>query len=294
MTVPVQSIPEQLKRAPFTVAYAEHLGFSRHRLRGRNWRRLAYATYVWAGLKVDPHAELIALISRLPRDCVVSGLTAARLHGIDIDGAGSVEITAPPAVSVRVRPGLSVRNAVVEPADVTSRGSVRVTTPVRTCFDLARSLPMMEAVAAVDKALHLKLVTLDQLHEYVERRAGCRGVPQARRVIDLAEPDAESPMESRLRMILVLGGLPRPKVGVELRDAEGAFLGRPDLLYPDARLGIEYDGSTHRDSLVSDNRRQNRLLRAGYLLLRYTGPDVYHRPQQIVEEVRTQLTSRGS
>jgi hypothetical protein len=97
MTVPVQSIPEQLKRAPFTVAYAEHLGFSRHRLRGRNWRRLAYATYAWVGLKVDPHAELIALISRLPRDCVVSGLTAARLHGIDIDGAGSVEITAPPA-----------------------------------------------------------------------------------------------------------------------------------------------------------------------------------------------------
>ena len=99
-------------------------------------------------------------------------------------------------------------------------------------------------------------------------------------------------METRLRMILVLGGLPRPAVQVELRDGTGRFLARPDLLYPGARLAIEYDGSNHRDRLVADNRRQNRLQRAGYTLLRYTAPDVFDRPGAVLAEVRGELNAR--
>src|SRR5262249_59898246 len=105
-------------------------------------------------------------------------------------------------------------------------------------------------------------------------------------------PDVVSPMESRLRMILVLGGLPRPEVQVELRDGRGSFLARPDLLYPAARLAIEYDGTTHPDHLVSDNRRQNRLHTAGYQLLRYTSPDVYNRAQEILEDVQLSVRTR--
>jgi hypothetical protein len=99
----------------------------------------------------------------------------------------------------------------------------------------------------------------------------------------------ESPMESRLRMVLVLGDVPRPQVQVELHYAGGRFLGRPDLLYPRARLAIEYDGDNQRERLVTDNRRQNRLQRAGYTLLHYTAPDVYDRAGTIVQDVRAQL-----
>ena len=49
------------------------------------------------------------------------------------------------------------------------------------------------------------------------------------------------------------------------------MVARPDLAYPWTRLGIAYDGATHRDSLVEDNMRQNMLLREfGVVLLRYT------------------------
>ena len=41
--------------------------------------------------------------------------------------------------------------------------------------------------------------------------------------------------------------------------------------------------------MVADNRRQNRLQRSGYVLLRYTATDVYNRTQAIVAEVREQL-----
>jgi hypothetical protein len=81
-------------------------------------------------------------------------------------------------------------------------------------------------------------------------------------------------METRLRMLLVLAGLPKPEVQVPLYDESGAFVGRADLYYPDQRLVIEYDGSTHRDSVAADNKRQNRLIDAAYNILRFTAANL--------------------
>jgi very-short-patch-repair endonuclease len=64
----------------------------------------------------------------------------------------------------------------------------------------------------------------------------------------------------------------------------------PDLYYPTRRVGLEYDGGTHRDSLVVDNRRQNRLLNAGFRLLRFIATDVYNTPDSVVALVRAALT----
>jgi len=75
-------------------------------------------------------------------------------------------------------------------------------------------------------------------------------------------------------MVLVLGRLPRPKAQVSIYDGKGRFVGRPDLYYDEARLGVEYDGAVHRMSLAEDDRRQNRLLNAGVRLLRFTCADV--------------------
>jgi len=285
----LQEVPEELKRRAVTFADAARLGFSRQRFRGPNWRRVGCGTYAWTGLKLDPNIELVALHSRLPPGCVFSSQTAARLHGFDTDGSTTVEVTVPPGVSVRARASLQVHTAALDSSEVTTCGPLPVTTPLRTCLDLARRLSLVEAVVALDRALHLKMVGLPELRDHVGRRSRLPGLPHARRVVELVEPDAESPMESRLRMILVLGGLPHPQVQVELRDINGNFLARPDLLYPAARLAIEYDGATHRENLVADNRRQNRLHGAGYQLLRYASPDVYNRPQEILEEVRAQL-----
>src|SRR5205823_5485529 len=98
-----------------------------------------------------------------------------------------------------------------------------------------------------------------------------------------------SVMETRLRLLLVLAGLPHPRSQVSLRDDLGLFLARPDLYYPDARLAIEYDGATHCESLAADNRRQNRMFDAGYRLLRFTAGDVLDTPAAVVSMVRRAL-----
>ena len=164
-----------------------------------------------------------------------------------------------------------------------------VTSPLRTVFDLSRRLPLIEAVAAVDMALHRRLVDLVELRAYVGANPRCRGIAQARQATELAQAAAESPMESRLRMLLILAGLPRPEVQVPLHDERGRFIGRPDLYYRAHRIGLEFDGGTHRDSLVEDNRRQNRLLDAGCRLLRFTAADVYNHPDEIIAQVRAAL-----
>ena len=99
-------------------------------------------------------------------------------------------------------------------------------------------------------------------------------------------------METRLRWLLIRAGLPMPGVQSNLYDDSGNFVGRADLYDPSARLVIEFDGGNHRDRLVSDNRRQNLLVGAGYQVLRFTSADVSGRADAIVTQVRSALASR--
>src|SRR5260370_33117065 len=101
-------------------------------------------------------------------------------------------------------------------------------------------------------------------------------------------------METRLRMLLVVTRLPRPRSPVSIYDHQGRFLGRPDLYYPEHKLGLEYDGGTHGDNLVQDNRRQNRLLNGGIKLLRFTAADIFHTPESVIAQVRSALSHQES
>jgi hypothetical protein len=204
-----------------------------------------------------------------------SGKTAAWLHGLDVP--------CDPIETIRPE---------VDDCDVVVRRGFRTTSLPRTIFDLSSRLSLVEAVVVADQALHLRLSSRAELSGWINSRSGRKGVRRARQVIDLAEVGAESPMESRLRMLLVLNGLPPPELQVTIRDEEGAPLGRPDLYYREQRLGIEYDGDTHRASLVEDNRRQNRLLAAGVRLLRFTASDVLRRPEGVLSQVRDMLAAR--
>ncbi len=228
---------------------------------------------------------------RLPPGSAFSGLTAGWLHGLDVVPCSPIEATIPYEARVSARSGIALRRTSFGHGDVLTVRKQPATSITLTLTDLCRRLSLVEAVVVADAALHKRLLRIEQLTSWVASSAGRHGIKRLRRVVDLVEPAAESPMETRLRMILILGGLPRPKAQVPIYDSAGRFVGRPDLYYERHRLGVEYDGSTHRDSLAEDNRRQNRLLSAGVRLLRFTAADVLGNPHSVLCQVRGMLTS---
>jgi hypothetical protein len=250
------------------------------------------SVYAWAGLPDTPDLKIQAARLRVPSSAVFSGLTAAWLHGLEVEACEPIEVTIPRGVGVWARTGIAVRRAGFGLSEVVSRRGVRTTSVLRTLSDLAIRLSVTEAVVVADMALHAGLATIADLKALCVAQARGVGVTKLRRVAGFAEPATESPMESRLRMVLVLGGLPRPQAQVSLHDSEDRFVGRPDLYYPNHRLGIEYDGGVHRLSLAEDNRRQNRLLAAGIELLRFTAGDLKN-PDSVTTQVRTMLASRS-
>jgi hypothetical protein len=256
-------VPPELTRGPFTVAGARRAGLHRWHLEGSSWRRLGPGIYAWAALADTPALRLQAARLRVPESAAFSGKTAAWLHGLDADACDPIEVILPGDGEGWERGGVRVRRAAMDDCDVVVMRGFRTTSLARTLSDLSRNLSLVEAVVITDMALHAGLIRQAELSGWIGRYAGRKGVHTARRVLELAEPASESPMETRLRILIVLSGLPRPEVQVSVCDESGSFVGRPDLYYPEHRLGLEYDGETHRVSLAEDNQRQNRLLLAG-------------------------------
>jgi very-short-patch-repair endonuclease len=288
---PTPRVPIELTRGPFTLEQARRHQVTRAQLLGASWCRLGVGLYVWRGIADAPLTQLIAAKHRLPDSAVFTGHTAAWLHGLDSTPFSPIEAAVPPTSHTSRLVGLSVRRCTIPATETATRRGLRVTSTVRTIADLGCRLPLTDAVALLDMALHRRLIKADRLRDWVYNHPGCRGIRRLRCAIDLAEPATESVMETRLRILLVLAGLPHPRVQVSLRDDRGLFIARPDLYYPGVRLAIEYDGASHRDSLAADNRRQNRLIDAGYRVLRFTAGDVLGMPSAVISVVRRSLAS---
>jgi very-short-patch-repair endonuclease len=247
---------------------------------------LGSGIYRWAGLKESPLVTLSGVARRLPPGASFSGRTAAWLHGLDLPPCDPIEVNMPEPLGSSRRAGASVGRWRLANEEIVVRRDLPVTSALRTVVDLGGRNPVTEGVVAVDLFLHAGMVTIAELRAFIAEHRGLKGIARLRRAVGLAEPKAESAMETRLRMLLVLAGLPRPEVQLPLHDDHGRFLGRPDLLYRERRLVIEYDGGNHRDRLVDDNRRQNNLIAAGLRLLRFTAADVYGAPDSVVMQVR--------
>ena len=282
-------IPIELTTEAFTLHQARRHGLTPAQLRGASWRRIGVRTYAWREIADAPMTRLKAAQDRLPIAAVFTGFTAAWLHGLDAPPCSPIEVAVPKTSGIVRRIGLVVRRCVIPAAETCIRRGLRVTSALRTVADLGCRLPLIDAVALLDMATHKRLVKTDHLRDWIQAHRGYRGIRQLRAACELSDPGAESVMETRLRLLLVLAGLPHPKSQVSLRDDSGSFIARPDLYYPGARLAIEYDGATHRETLVADNRRQNRLIDAGYRVLRFTAGDVLNTPAAVVSVVRRSL-----
>jgi very-short-patch-repair endonuclease len=223
---------------------------------------------------------------------VVAGYSAAELLGASsgsADAPSDVLLTTPRCQSYGCQ-GVRVHRDRVEPDEITCVGGVAVTTPERTAFDLARWAPTQtERVVAVDALAHHCGIDLADVTMLRHRHLGARNGSEVAQVLGLADRRAESPMESRSRLALVLGGLPPPAVQhpVVIRGRRYYL----DLAYPHRLIAIEYDGADHRTQRRArrDLEREAALSSAGWRVLRFDAYVVLFAPERIVAEVRAEL-----
>lgn len=265
-------------------------------LRGKAWIRLRNDVYADARLERDHELACRAAVLRLPPTAALAGPSAACLHGVAHAATADdeVHVIVPPDAGIGPRRGLRVHRARLVPGEVTVGAGLRRTSPARTAWDVAGWLDPIAAVPIVDGLLGAGLVDPGDLRELVEARQGRRGWRQVATIFDLADGAAQSPPESRLRVRLVLAGLPRPVVQYPVRLPTGPTL-HPDLAWPDYKVAVEYDGQWHADpdQLHRDRRRLNRLVAAGWIVLHVTARRMRHDFTTVLCEIRDALRSRG-
>ena len=244
-------------------------------LRSTAWRPLFRDVYVDATIPDTHRLRARAAAAVLLPGAVVSGASAAVLWGVDLAGpADDVEVTLPPGSNPRRQPGLIVRRAPLPDRDVCSRAGVRATTAEATALRLAGSPPRDDAVIALDRLLAATVVDLAALRARAEPPGAATA--RVRAACALADGLAESPQETRLRLLMKRGRIPTPVAQYVVRH-ENRFVARVDFAWPELKLAVEYDGSWHgeKSQFPKDRRRLNELQRAGWRVVFVTAADLH-------------------
>jgi hypothetical protein len=287
----VAPVPDCLRDRPFTAAQAALVGVSRKNLRGRQWRHVLQGVWAHVDLPDTRATRLAAVRLVLPAGWFICGLTAAWIWGIDVQDRRSdlIWIGGRTGRRVRTRAGCLVREITVDDADLQVVDGVLMTTPLRTVFDCGRWLSVVEGTVVADAIAHERVITVAGLAAYAKSHRALRGIRTLDQVIDLMDPKSESPMETRVRVLIVRSGLPRPQCQIEIRDAAGNFVARADLGYETERVIVEYDGTFHWEQRRADDRRRHAMRELGWTVIVVSREDYYETPDQLITTIRRAL-----
>lgn len=240
----------------------------------------------------DTRVRARAALRIAPDGALLAGPTAAELMGGVVPRDPRVHLRLP---SGRMRvPGIESGRLTTR-ARATISG-LPVTTAEDTFVDLARHLDLVDLVVLGDSLVRRRRTTPGALVK-AARTASARHRSLATRAASLVRSGVDSPMESRLRLLLVLAGLPEPVVNHIDSDDEGRWVRRYDLSYPELRLAIEYDGRQHAESdrqWERDVERREELDREDWRIVVVLAKGIYREPDRTLARVVDAIVSRGT
>ncbi|MEV6374018.1 DUF559 domain-containing protein [Micromonospora musae] len=181
-----------------------------------------------------------------------------------------------------------VHQLTIAPDQVGLVQGIMATGSLRTLTDLLLREERYPAICLLDSALNRGLVSGEDLLRIPGLIRGRRGAVAARGYLAEADGRAQSPLETRTRLRCVDGKVPPDALQLAVRDDDGYLLGVGDLGWRGPKVIAEADGRGAHDSpqaVFADRRRQNRLVNAGWTVLRFTWADTLH-PEYIPWTVR--------
>jgi Protein of unknown function (DUF559) len=170
-----------------------------------------------------------------------------------------------------------------------------ITTPTRTAFDIGRTMPQDRAVPYLDALTRATNLKITDVLSLADGKSGVRGVGLLRKTLALVDGGAESPQETRVRLILVRAGLPQPETQIEFLDEFGDVRIRVDMGWREWKVAVEYDGVQHwsdRYQRSWDIDRIAMLEAAGWTVIRVSA-EMMSRPHVIVERAVRALRAAG-
>jgi len=194
---------------------------------------------VYIGRDAELTAARTARAAWLSTGATLAGLsTAAALGAKWLDAAAPAEIV---RADRHGQHGILVHSYRLADDEVCTVGGMRVTTAARTAFDIGRGLPVAKAIPIFDALLNATGAKPADVIAVADRRPGARGVRRLRAALELADGGAESPHETRVWLLLVGAGLPKPETHIEFRDLRI----RIDMGWREWKVAVEYDGIQH-------------------------------------------------
>ncbi|WP_405060991.1 hypothetical protein OG474_04940 [Kribbella sp. NBC_01505] len=259
------------------------------RVRRKRWLRLSRDVYVepadwptdetpWDRARRTHLLAIRAVTARLGPDVVVSHQSAAVLHGLPLWGLdlSRVHVT---RTSRRTRSEhtVIVHRSALEDEETVVIDGVRATTVARAVAETAAASSYEVGVVLGDAALHQRLVSADDLIATADRFPQWAGSPAARAAARFADGLSESVGESRLRVLIVNAGMPKPRLQVVILDENGIVVARVDIFVGE-ELAVEFDGE-HKyggspDAVLAEKWREDRIRARGFGVARVGWSDL--------------------
>ena len=283
-------------RQPFSRAQARAAGLTAEMLLSRRFHKICCDTYVAREVAITPLLRATAIIRLVPRG-PTSAITRQPSCEVQLRQP-TVLHTSPchrPVVAWFTRE-LDRTIASVRHRPRFARG-LPISTPEQTFLDLAAvGVGLVDLVVVADSLIKAGHTSSELLIAAAGQGSG-RGCRLARRAASLAREGVDSPQETRLRLLVVLAGLPEPRVNLIVRGADGSWRRRYDMAYEYVRLILEYDGRQHAEDTRqwrTDIFRREELDQIRWRLVIVTSDGIYREPLRTLERVRDALLDCGA
>ena len=260
---------------------------SRHDMVYRN-------VYLRKGVELTAEKRAVAAWLWSGRNAIVAGMSAAALHGSQwIDSELPAELIRREACDVD---GIVIHRGRLRDDETCVVHGMPVTTPARTAFDIGRRDRLEKAIIRVDALANATGLKAREVERLADGHRGARGMVQLRRVLELMDGGAESPQETRTRLLLIAAGFPKPQTQIVVVDEYGSFVGRIDMGWEKWKVAVEYDGPQHwtdPEQHARDIERLADLAAQGWVIIRVSRDLLRYRPHVFLARVRDAARAAG-
>jgi very-short-patch-repair endonuclease len=267
---------------------------NRYQLR-KHYEAVFRNVYVPKGQALTAADKAIAAWLWSGRRATVAGLSAAALLGTRwIDANRPAELN---QASQHKTKGIVLHSDQLWDDESCLIQGISVTSPARTAYDLGRQRGLTTAIIRLDALRQSTKVKPTDVEILAERHRGARGTAQLRKSLALSDAGAESPQETRTRLVLTSAGLRPQRTQIEILDNFGGFVHRTDMGWDDWLVAVEYDGIQHwADPGVRTNDIdwQAEAEDLGWRVVRVSADMLRYRRATIVARTRTALRAAGA